>query len=78
MFGVTELPHLLANPEVTSVEGIPREALIARQVSHGNQAAFEMISARAFDNVGTLNLAVNYASTPLRSTTDPLMLDSRA
>lgn len=76
-FAAVEVPHILANPNVTTVEGIPRQVLAARQAGHGPQAAFEMIVARAYENVGTLNVAVNYAGTPLRGNTDLLQLDSR-
>lgn len=77
VFGATEVPHILANPNVTTIEGIPRKTLVARQATHGTQAAFEMVSAHAYDGVGRLNVAVNYAGTPLREN-GTLMLDSRA
>lgn len=66
VFVAVELPRAIANPNITMIEGIPREELVARQTSQGTQAAFEIISARAYNNVGTLNVTVNYAGTPLR------------
>ncbi|WP_020379887.1 XVIPCD domain-containing protein [Dyella ginsengisoli] len=78
VFGAVELPHALANPNITTIEDVPRDVLAARQASHGTQAAFEMVVARARDNVGQLNVAVNYAGTPLHGDNDLLMLDSRA
>ncbi|MGN7918061.1 peptidoglycan-binding protein [Lysobacter sp. 22409] len=78
VFGAIEVPHVLANPNVTTVEGIPRDVLVARQSSHGTQAAFEMIVARARDNVGQLQVAVNYAGMPLRGDSGLILTDSRA
>ena len=77
VFGATEVPHILANPKVTTIEGVPREVLVARQATHGTQAAFEMIAARAYDQVGQLRVAVNYAGMPLREN-NVLPMDSRA
>lgn len=77
VFGATEVPHILSNPKVTTIEGVPREMLAARQATHGTQAAFEMIAARAYDQVGQLRVAVNYAGTPLREN-NVLSMDSRA
>lgn len=77
VFGAVELPHALANPNITTIEDVPRDVLAARQASHGTQAAFEMVVARARDNVGRLNVAVNYAGTPLREH-GALQMDSRA
>ena len=59
VFALTELPHILTNPEVTTIEGIPRETLAARQATHGTQAAFDMIVANSHDNVGTIRTAIN-------------------
>ncbi len=77
VFGATELPRILANPNVTNVDGIPREVLAARQASHGPQAAFDMIVARSHENVGTIRTAVNAQGSPLRSDTGHLQLDNR-
>jgi len=77
VFGQTELPRILSNPEVTTIEGIPRETLVARQVTHGTQAAFDMIIANSHDNVGTIRTAVNAQGLPLRGERDQLQLDNR-
>ncbi len=77
VFGQTELPRILANPEVTTIEGIPRETLVARQTTHGTQAAFDMIVANSHDNVGIIRTAVNAQGLPLRGERDQLQLDNR-
>ena len=77
VFGQTELPRILANPEVTTIEGIPRETLVARQATHGTQAAFDMIVANSHDNVGIIRTAVNAQGLPLRGERDQLQLDNR-
>jgi hypothetical protein len=77
VFAQTELPRILANPEVTTVEGIPRETLATRQSTHGTQAAFEMIVARSHENVGVIRSAVNAQGMPLRGDTGQLQLDNR-
>lgn len=77
VFGAVELPRALANPNITTIEDVPREVLAAREATHGTQAAFEMVVARARDNVGRLDVAVNYAGTPLREN-GVLQMDSRA
>lgn len=77
VFGAIEVPHILANQNVTAVEGIPREVLVARQSTHGTQAAFEMVVARARDNVGQLQVAVNYAGTTLRGDDGVIPMDGR-
>jgi|JI8StandDraft_1071087.scaffolds.fasta_scaffold00666_3 hypothetical protein len=77
VFAQTELPRILANPEVTTIEGIPRETLAARQSTHGTQAAFEMIVARSHENVGVIRSAVNAQGMPLRGDTGQLQLDNR-
>ena len=38
VFGAVEVPHILANPNVTTVEGIPREALAGVSERSGQQA----------------------------------------
>ncbi|MBT2746631.1 peptidoglycan-binding domain-containing protein [Lysobacter sp. ISL-50] len=78
VFGAIEVPHVLANQNVTTIEGIPREVLVARQSTHGDQAAFEMIVARARDNVARLRVAVDDAGTPLRGESRSILMDSRA
>lgn len=77
VFGAVELPRALANPNITTIEDVPRELLAAREAKHGTQAAFEMVVSRARDNVGRLDLAVNYAGTPLREN-GVLQMDCRA
>jgi hypothetical protein len=77
VFGATELPRILANPNVTTIEGIPRETLVARQASHGTQAAFEMVVARSHENAGLIRTAVNAQGLPLRGDNGHLQLDSR-
>jgi hypothetical protein len=76
-FGAVEVPHLLANPKVTTIEGIPRETLVARQAAYGTQAAFEVVLAKARLHTGMLDVAVNGTGVPLRGATGELMLDSR-
>jgi hypothetical protein len=78
VFGATEVPHILANPNVPAVEGIPHKDLLTARTTYGEQAPFEMIVARSHENVGKLNVAVNYAGEPLRDGRDLLELDSRA
>jgi hypothetical protein len=77
VFGATELPRILANPNVTTIEGIPRETLVARQASHGTQAAFDMAVARAHENAGLIRTAVNAQGLPLRGDDGHLQLDNR-
>ena len=77
VFALTELPHILNNPEVTTIEGIPREALAARQATNGTQSAFEMIVANSHDNVGTIRTAINAQGLPLRGDNGQLQLDNR-
>lgn len=77
VFGAVELPRALANPNITAIEDVPRELLAAREAKHGTQAAFEMVVSRARDNVGRLDVAVNYAGTPLREN-GVLQMDCRA
>ncbi|MDO5611032.1 MAG: hypothetical protein Q4G62_09745 [Pseudomonadota bacterium] len=81
VFGATEVPRILANPNVTTIEGIPREALLARQASHGPQAAFEMVVANSREHVARLRVPVdtpvNHAGALLRDTYGELKLDSR-
>ena len=77
VFALTELPHILTNPEVTTIEGIPRETLAARQATHGTQSAFEMIVATSHENSGTIRTAVNAQGLPLRGEYGQLQLDNR-
>lgn len=78
VFGATELPRLLNNPNVTSIEGIPRVVLAARQASQGGNAAFDMVAARSYENVGTLRVSVDPTGNVLRSPSGQPVLDSRA
>lgn len=81
VFAATEIPRILANENVPTIEGISREALVARQSTHGTQAAFEMIVARSREHVGLLRVAsdvpVNYAGELLRDGRGRIGLDSR-
>lgn len=81
VFGKTEVPHILANPNVTTIEGIPRETLAAMSKPGDTQAAFEMIVARAREHGGQLRVpvseAVNYRGQLLRDETGRLQVDSR-
>jgi hypothetical protein len=77
VFAATELPRILANPNVTTIEGIPRETLVSRQASHGTQAAFDMAVARAHENAGLIRTAVNAQGLPLRGDDGHLQLDNR-
>lgn len=78
VFSDTEVPHLLANENVTTIDGISRTDYVARQQTHGTQAAFEMMLDRARNRTSELQVAVNYAGTPLRGDTGTLLLDSRS
>ncbi|MBT2748387.1 MULTISPECIES: peptidoglycan-binding domain-containing protein [unclassified Lysobacter] len=78
VFGAIEVPHVLANKSVTTVEEIPRDVLVARQSTHGEQAAFEMIVARARENVGRLRVVVDDVGMPQRIDGGAIQLDSRA
>lgn len=78
VFGATELPRVLTNERVTTVEGIDRSRLSALQVQHGGNAAFEVVQARSFESTGKLNVAVNYAGDPLRGDVGELQIDGRA
>ncbi|WP_144436310.1 peptidoglycan-binding protein [Lysobacter antibioticus] len=78
VFGAIEVPHVLANQNVTTIEGIPREVLVAHQSTHGDQAAFEMIVARARENVSQLRVAFDDSGVPLRGESRVILMDSRA
>lgn len=78
VFGATELPRVIANENVTTVEGIDRSRLAALQEHRGGNAAFEAVQARSFENTGNLNVAVNYAGVPLRGDAGELQIDGRA
>nr|WP_274397041.1 peptidoglycan-binding protein [Xanthomonas cucurbitae] len=56
VFGEIEVPRILANPNVTSIEGLPREALAGVKDRLGQQAAFELIVARAREHEGMLRI----------------------
>ncbi|MCE4297212.1 peptidoglycan-binding protein [Xanthomonas hortorum] len=56
VFGEIEVPRILANPNVTSIEGLPREALVGVKDRLGQQAAFELIVARAREHEGMLRI----------------------
>ena len=78
VFGATELPRVIANENVTTVEGIDRSRLAALQEHRGDNSVFEVVQARSFENTGKLNVAVNYAGTPLRGEAGELQIDGRA
>lgn len=75
VFGEIELPRILANPNVTTIEGIPREALLGVGNRHGRQAAFEVIVARAFEHVGMLRIPAGVDD--LRDWKNVLRVDTR-
>ncbi|MFZ5636662.1 MAG: peptidoglycan-binding protein [Pseudomonadota bacterium] len=81
VFGKVEVPRILANPSVTTVEGIPRETLAAMSKPGDTQAAFEMIVARAREHGGRLRVAVpdavNYRNQLLYDESGTLRVDSR-
>lgn len=81
VFGKVEVPHILANPNVTRIEGIPRETLAAMSKPGDTQAAFEMIVARAREHDGRLRVAVpdaiNYRGQLLYDASSRLRVDSR-
>ncbi|WAH62928.1 peptidoglycan-binding protein [Xanthomonas hortorum] len=56
VFGEIEVPRIIANPNVTSIEGLPREALVGVKDRLGQQAAFELIVARAREHEGMLRI----------------------
>jgi len=75
VFGAVEVPHILANPNVTIVEGIPREALAGVSERSGQQAAFELIVARSRDHVAELRVPIS--NDAMRNENRVLRLDSR-
>ncbi|MEH6420746.1 peptidoglycan-binding protein [Pseudomonas sp. CGJS7] len=77
VFGAIEVPHILANHNVTTVEEIPRAVLVARQTTHGDQTAFEMIVARSRENVGRLRVVMDDEGKPLKTGEGPIQMDSR-
>ncbi len=77
VFGATELPRILANEQVTSVEGLPRPMLAQLHAREGQQAVFEMVAAQSHANLGNLRAGVNYSGALLRDEQDRLHLDSR-
>jgi hypothetical protein len=81
VFGKVEVPHILANPNVTTIEGIPRETLANISKSGDTQAAFEMIVARAREHDGLLRVpvseSVNYRGQLLRDASGTVKIDTR-
>lgn len=77
VFGAVELSRVIANPQVTTIEGMPRQTLSKVVAEKGLQPAFEMVVAKSHENVGILRVAVNASGMPLREN-GHLMLDSRA
>lgn len=81
VFGAVELPRILVNTDVTIIEGIPRQVLASISNTQGQQAAFEIIVARAREHVGLLRVPVmedmNYRGQLVRDKSDALKLDSR-
>ncbi len=75
VFGEIEVPRILANPNVTSIEGLPREALAGVKERLGQQAAFELIVARAREHEGMLRIPVS--DDALRNENEILRLDNR-
>ena len=75
VFGAVEVPHILANPNVTLVEGLPREALAGVSQRQGQQAAFELIVGRAREHAS--DLRVPLSDDALRTSNRMLRLDSR-
>jgi hypothetical protein len=78
VFGTVELPRVIANPQVTTIEGIPRQTLAKVVAEKGLQPAFEMMVAKSHENVGTLRAAVNASGMPIKGDAGTLQLDSRA
>lgn len=77
VFGATELPHALSNPGITHIDGIPRRALMDLQARYGQQAPFEVITARSHAAVGTLRIDADDFSLPVKGPNRTLSLDSR-
>lgn len=75
VFGAVEVPHILANPNVTVVEGLPREALAGLSQREGQQAAFDLIVSRAREHAS--DLRVPLSDDVLRTENRVLRLDSR-
>lgn len=78
VFGATELPRILANENVTSVEGLPRTMLADLHAREGQQAVFEIVAAQSHANMSQLRVTINATGQPLREEHGRLDLDSRA
>lgn len=78
VFGATELPRILANENVVSVEGLPRTMLADLHAREGQQAVFEMVAAKSHANMSHLRVTINVTGQPLREEYGRLELDSRA
>lgn len=77
VFAATELPRLLANENVTSIEGLPRTMLADLHAREGKQAVFEMVVAQSHANMSKLRVPVNATGRPFREEHGRLELDSR-
>lgn len=77
-FGAVELERFIANPQVTRIEGLPREMLAKVQATEGLQPAFEMVVARSHDNLSTLRVQVNATGAPIKGDSGVMAVDSRA
>jgi hypothetical protein len=73
VFGQTELPRLLKNRKITTIDGIPRTALAPL----GVQSAFEAIKAQSEVNTSQIRIAVDEAGRPLTSHDGTYQLDTR-
>ncbi len=76
VFGTTEVPRILDNSKVTSVEGIPHADLLAARAARGEQAPFEMIVARAQGGIGKLRIAMDANGVPVKEK-GSMLIDSR-
>ncbi len=76
-FGAVELPRVIANPQVTTIEDIPRQTLEKVVAEKGLQPAFEMTVAKSHENVGTLRAAANASGMTIKGDNGALLLDSR-
>lgn len=81
-FAKVELPLILNNPHITSVEGIPRQTLLALQERQGTEAVFDMIVARSRERVSDLRVPVsdpvNHAGQVLRNDSGKLQIETHA
>lgn len=77
VFALSELPRILANEHVTSLEGLPR-AKLAELHSRDSQAAFEMVVAQSHASMSNLRVGVYANGSLVRDDAKQVQLDSRS